>query len=221
MNKISGKKATIFICALLFIAILENGGIKHVLQSSARILATEQAEANARQQAREERARFLGRYEDTNFVRMSAQTTIAVAAAADDGTWNGYVNDALVRRFKGEPLRLVSSFFKPAFVSDGLFNDAFADSSDLFDRLELSKSFDGLLLARERVQYSTTPSLDNLVSANIELDVATLPIGSKGIQNRTWTFTSAGSGFTRPEAHKMAEDRIVKQILNDTNMTLN
>ena len=142
-------------------------------------------------------------------------------AASDDGTWNGSVSAALVNHFKGEPIHLISSFFKPAFVSDGLINDVFADSSDLFDRLELSKSLDGVLLAREQVQYSTTPSLDNLISANIELDIATLPIGSNGVQNRTWTLTAAGSGFTRPEAHKMAEDRIVKQILNDTNMTLN
>jgi hypothetical protein len=221
MNNISGKKATIFICALLFLAVLENGGIEHVLQWHAQIVATAQAKANALLLEQQQRESFLNRYEDTNFVRTSAITTIAVATESDDGTWNSSVSAALVNHFTGKPIHLVSSFFKPAFVSDGLFNEAFGDSSELFDRLELSKSFDGLLLAREQVQYSTTPSLDNLISANIELDVATLPIGSKGIQNRTWTFTSAGSGFTQPEAHKMAEDRIVKQILNETNMTLN
>jgi hypothetical protein len=168
MNKISGKKATIFICALLFIAILENGGISHFLQWHAQIVATAQAKANALLQEQERRASFLNRYEDTNFVRTAASTAIAVAAASDDGTWNGTVSAALVNHFKGEPIHFVSSFFKPAFVSDGLINDAFADSSDLFDRLELSKSLDGLLLAREQVQYATTPSLDNLISANIE-----------------------------------------------------
>ncbi|MEI9961037.1 MAG: FlgO family outer membrane protein [Limisphaerales bacterium] len=84
--------------------------------------------------------------------------------ASESGTANSAVNDALLSRFKSADAQIVPSFFKPAFVSDGLFDTAFAGSSDLFDKLELSKSLDGLLLAREKVQYAANPSLENVIN---------------------------------------------------------
>lgn len=184
--------------------------------------AAEEAEA-ARQKAAEEaaaeHAQYLARYLNSGFVKKSGLETIAVVVASEDGTWNSAVNAALIKRFKNEPVQIVSSFFKPAFVSDGLFAEAFSDSNDLFNKLELSKSLDGLLLARENVGYATNSSLENVITATMQLDIETLPIGSQ-LQNQTWTFSANGSGFHKADARAQAEERVIKQILTDTNMTL-
>jgi len=238
MNGINSKLAIAFICVLGIIAIFENGALDQIRQRHAQKIATriaqeqEQASLQAQQQQREAatrkdaqdaaaaHVRFMAMYVDTGFTRMSGTKTIAVVVASEDGTRNSVVSDALINRFKKEPVQLVSSFFKPAFVSDGLFNDAFVNSNDLFNRLELQKSLDGLLLAQEKVQYSSNPSLQNVITASMELDVKTLLIGSQA-EKQTWTFTAAGAGFTQADARAQAEERLIKQITNDTKMTLN
>jgi hypothetical protein len=238
-----------FVCLLGIIAIVENGTLDQMSQRHAQTVAAavaqkqqqearqlqeqqraqeqraetaeaEQAAELAAQRAAAEHAQYLARYTDTGFIREPDSKTIAVVAASENGALNNAVGAALARRFKNERVRLDLSFFKPAFVSDGLFNDAFAGSNDLFAKLELSKSLDGLFLAREKVQYASNPSLDNVLTATMELDVETLPIGSPG-QGQSWTFTAAGAGFSKADARAQAEERIIKQILTDTNMTLN
>jgi hypothetical protein len=219
------------------IAIIENSSFDQMSQRHAQMVAArnaqEQEQANvhaqqeqreaaaqkAAQDAAEAHARFVAQYSDTDFVRKTGVKTIAVVAASENGTWNNALNSALVSRFKNEPVHLASSFFKPAFVSDGLFNDAFAGSNELFNRLELQKSLDELLLAREKVQYSSDPSLDNVLTASMQLDIETLPIGSQA-GSQTWTFTASGAGFKQADARQQAEERLIKQILADTNMAL-
>jgi hypothetical protein len=249
MNGINSKLAIAFICVLGIIAIFENGALdqmsrRHTQRVDAVIAKQKQQEAQqlheqqreqeqrakeaaaaqaaeqAAQQAAAEHARFMAMYVDAGFARMAGTKTIAIVVASENGTRNKDVCAALINRFKKEPVQLVSSFFKPAFVSDGLFNDAFANSNDLFNRLELQKFLDGLLLAREKVQYSSNPSLQNVITASMELDVKTLPIGSQA-DKQTWTFTAAGAGFTQADARAQAEERLIKQITNDTKMTLN
>lgn len=224
----STKAVIPFICGLGIIAIIENGTFDQMSQRHAQkvdaVIAQQQREAaaaQAAQQAAAEHARYLARYTDTSFTRQPGRKTIAIVVASENASGDDAVRDALVSHFKNEPVQLVSLFFTPAFVSDGLFNNAFADSNDLFNRLELSKSLDGLLLAREKVQYVTNPSsLDNVLTASMELDVITLTIGSH-VPGQTWTFTSSGAGFKKTDARAQAEERIIKQIANDTKMSLN
>lgn len=226
-----------FVCVLGIIAIAENGMLDRMSQRDAQQVAAVAAQEKQQQQHQQEEkqretaaqqtaqdaatahAQYLARYTDTDFARKPRTTTIAVVAASENATWNSAVNTALVNRFKNKTVQLLPSFFKPAFVSDGLLNDTFADSSDLFNRLELSKSLDAVLLARERVQYAPNPSLDNVLTATMELDIETRSIGSQG-KNMTWTFTTAGAGFKQADARAMAEERLIKQIMNDTNMAL-
>jgi hypothetical protein len=234
----SAGRVIIFICVLGIIAIVEDTAFYQMRQQHAVKVAAQlrqeqeredlqtkqrQEEAAARKAAQDARAghaQFLARYTDTSFARKPGTKTIGIAVASENATWNSSVGAAFVSRFKNEPVQLVSSFFKPAFVSDGIFNDAFANSNDLFDKLELTKSLDGLLLAREQVRYSSNPSLQNIITASMELDVITLPISSQA-EKRTWTFTAAGAGFTQADARQQAEERLINQIANDTRMALN
>jgi len=165
-------------------------------------------------------ARYMVRYEDSGFVRKSGVETIALVAATENGTWNSAIGQALARRFQNHRVEMLPSFFKAEFISDGLFDQAFNGISDLSQKLELGKFLDGVVLAREQVSYSTNPSLDNVLTANMTLVVALLPV-STSVQSQTWTFTANGSGFSRKEARTQAEDRIVNQILKDAYLTLN
>ena len=178
-----------------------------------------EAEQKAKRAA-EEHARFLARYVNTNFVRAAGVKTIAIATASETGAWNGAVGSALIGRFTNDEIRVVSSFFMPAFVSDGLLTRAFSNPGDLFSQLELPASVDGLLLAREKVEYSSNPSLQNVISASMQLDVLVVPIGAQPVESQSWTFTSTGAGFKQSDARDQAEARILKQIAEDTKMAL-
>jgi hypothetical protein len=176
------------------------------------------AAQKAQKDAGDARAEFLARYTTANLTKKPDIETVAVAVANENGTMNHAIGAALVNRFNGERLDLSDSFFKPALVSDGLFNDAFNGSSDLFNKLELAKSLDALLLARQDVQYSTNAALANIVTANMHLELVALPVAGQ-IQSQDWKFMAAGAGTGPAEARQQAEERVIKQISTDTNMS--
>lgn len=167
-----------------------------------------------------EHANYMWRYLDSNYARTPGMKTIAVVAMSDDGTWNSAVGTALADRFKSKSVETLPSFFKMEFVSDGLFNHAIIGVSDLSKKLELGKFVDGLLLAREKVSYSTNPpALESLITANMQLEVVMLAVTTNG-QNQRWTFTAKGTDFKEYDARTMAENRIIKQITDDTKISL-
>ena len=164
-------------------------------------------------------AQFVNQYVNTNFTRTPGLPLVAIAVAAENKTMNHAMSVALISRFKGEHAQLVDSFFKPPLVSDDLFNDVFNGSSALFNKLEITNSVDALLLARQTVEYSTNAELDNVITANMRVQIVTLPVAGQ-LESQGWTFTANGTGFRRPEARMQAEERIIKQITDKTDMTL-
>jgi hypothetical protein len=164
-------------------------------------------------------ARFLARYLNTGFNRMPSTKSMAIVVVSEDGKLNQAISTALSQHLKTNSVELFSSFFKPEFVSDKLFATVFGGSTDVLNELEVTNSLDALILSRQTVQYSTTPSLMNLVTANMQLEVQVLPI-ARSVQGGTWAFTANGSGFKQVEARAMAEERLIKQISKDTKMSI-
>lgn len=191
------------------------------------------AAAVRRQQAREDaaagqkaapaaaagRAAAVARYLNVNFARHRSMEVFGVAVAGEDGTLDRVVTDALVGRFEGEDVELIGSLFKPAFFSDGLFRATFAGSPDAVTELALTNYVDALLLGREEAGYSTNTFPRNVVSVSLRLNLIAAPLlGGNG--EETWNFSAIGSGSNAPAARAMAEQRLVGQINNDTNMSL-
>jgi hypothetical protein len=78
---------------------------------------------------------------------------------------------------------------------------------------------DVLFLGREEISYSTDASLENILTANIRLEITAITAADG--QNRSWTFVANGAGFKQTEARLMAEERLIKQITTDSKMSLN
>lgn len=183
-------------------------------EEAARV-AAEQEEAGRRLK----RLQFINQYVNTNIVRISGKHLVAVAVSGDDQTMNHGLAAALVKRFQGDKLHLVNSFFKPPLVSDGLFDEVFSGSASRLNDLGITNSVDALLLARQQVTYSTNNSLNNIITANMRLEIASVPVGGP-LESRGWTFIANGSGFRNADARQQAEERILKQMSDKTNMSL-
>ena len=249
MKRLDPKRVTVFICVLASIAIViysaqygrerqKMTALAQQQQQHLAVIAQQQAETanraaaqkaaqdaaaerlKAAQDAAAQHANYLARYLNPGFTRTSTGKTVAVVAAAENGALDHAVTAALMSRFQKEPAELVSSFFKPAFVSDGLFQEIVNGSGAPFERLDLAHSLDGAVLAREDVQYAQTATLENVTTATMQLKVTVVPVSSPG-DGQTWTFTAYGPGFTKEVARQAAEERLIKQIATDTNMTLN
>jgi hypothetical protein len=180
----------------------------------------EMARARAAQEAALKHAQFLARYLNAGLPPKRDMRTVAIVVATEDKVLNRAVTEALARHFKTGNVEIYSSFFNPVFVSDSLFDDLLAGSGDILNTLELAKSLDELLLARQEVRYTSNPSLENVVTVTMKLNVVALPIAGND-DPKKWTFTAVGSGFKQQDARTMAEERLIKQIDTDTNMTLN
>jgi hypothetical protein len=164
-------------------------------------------------------AQYLARYVNTGFSRSPGSETVAVAAASEDGTLNRGVTTALESWFQRESVWILSPFFKPEFVSDGLFNDAFNGSGVILNKLELAKFLDRVVLAQQNVRYTQNTALENVITATMQLKVVVVPVSGQG-GGETWTLTAYGPGFTKEVARQAAEERLIKQIAADTNMSL-
>ena len=145
----------------------------------ARRTAEQAQQEKLAKEAAAEHERFLTRYVNTNFTKTAGRQAVAVAVASDTDTMNHAVGIALVNRFQPTQVQLTDSFFKPELVTDGLFAQAFNGSSELFKRLDLAKSLDALLLARQKVQYATNAGLNHVVTATMELQIVTLPVAGQ------------------------------------------
>jgi hypothetical protein len=236
MTTIAPNKAAAFILVFSVIALVINSATYRVRQPPPAFvpsIAQQQQQAQQQQLAIDNaaaakkaaddaaaaRANYLARYLNPGFARTPGFKTLAVVVASENAKLNHAVGVALANHFKNGNVETVSSFFTPEFVSDGLFAEAVNDPTRLFSKLELARSLDAVVLARQTVSYTKTPALDNVISATMQLEVVLTPVAAQG-QSQSWTFTAYGSGFSTTAARAMAEERLIKQISNDTKMSL-
>jgi len=180
---------------------------------------TEAAHQKAIQEAADEHARFLARYLNSGFSRKPGAAAIAIAVASEQGTANYEIATALARRFQTTNVQMLTSFFKPEFVTDRFVTGAFAGETAVFEKLELTNSLQGVLFGRETVAYSTNPALENTITANMRLEMMALPVGTTR-ESQSWEFSANGVGFNQHEARKLAEERLIERMAKDTNMVL-
>ena len=164
-----------------------------------------------------ERALFLARYMNARDPRNPGIETVGIVAVNENGKLNGSLATILANRIKGDGVKTLTSLFTPEFVSDGLFKDAFNDSPNPINALGLRDVADTLLLARQTVQYTVNTSLENVLTANMRLEVMRISVARRG-ESQTWTLTANGAGFKESDARSVAEERIIKQLSQDTNI---
>lgn len=182
-------------------------------------IPAKKAEDTAAAKAAEEHRKFLERYLNRTSPRNAGTTTVAIVVASETGSLNNALATALADHFKSSGAEISTSLFTLEFISDGLFDSLLGGSSQVFNQLELAKLLNTLLLAKQTVEYSTNPDLENTTTARMRLDVTVLSATERG-QSRSWSFSSSGIGFSEMQARAMAEDRIVKQIQKGTTMKL-
>jgi hypothetical protein len=188
--------------------------------ATQRAMANEAAVQKAAREAAMQQAEYMARYLKRGFARKPGLKMVAIAAKFQNDEADRPIADALARHLENGNLALFTSFFKPAFYADGVFSNVFAGSMEPIDRLELTNILDALVLAHEQVQYSTNgPEVNNVITANARLEVAFLPFGLMRLEH-TWTYLASGAGFNLGEARSNAEERLLKQIAGDTNISL-
>jgi hypothetical protein len=182
--------------------------------------ATVRRDTATRATAEAEHAGYLARYLNSGVSRKPGFKMVGLAVVSEDGKLNRALNESIINRFKPDSIDIdiVSSVFRPQFVSDGLFDKILAGSNQVIDKLELSKTLDMLLLGREEVEYSSDPSLQDLITANMRLELTAVSVATG--ESQSWTFVSNGAGFKKSESRQMAEERLIKQLAHDTKMSL-
>ena len=220
MDKSESNHATTFIVFFAIIAFAINSVRFHEIygeREAQRSAAQNQAQVqNAIQDAAARRAQYV----NPGFSKQPGTQSLAILVVNKKGTVDSQVASVIAARFKSEKVTVSSSFFKTTFISDNLFNKVFDGSTDILNQLGIADSLDGVLLARETVKFvKNSASLDNVITANMTIEVQLVPI-SGSVQNKTWKFIAAGAGFSQTEAESNAEDRLDKKISADTTISL-
>jgi hypothetical protein len=174
--------------------------------------ATQSAEALAASQ----RAAYLARYlESTNARKGVAKQLLAVVVVSEDGKLNSAVAQTIAGALKTELLDATTAPFTPEFVADGLFAEVFRDPHEVLSKLALTNYLSALLFARQTVNYSTNIVLENIITANMRLEVLTMPTTTLR-QSETRVITASGVGFRQRDARSQAELNLSKMIPRET-----
>lgn len=223
----ANKERKVFLGVLVVMAFLINGYFYSKRQSNpdfgsvpARLTggrSSHDEQMAANDQAGEHN-RFVAKYVNPGFVRKPGVKTMAMVVSSERERLNRATEAALTAHFKPASVELLPSFFTPEFTTDGLFGQAFVDAGPISQKLELSKSLDLLLLVDYEVQYTTNESLNNVITADIELNVALVKIGSTE-PNQVWRYTAKGAGFSIVDSRGMAEERLLKQFIIEPSAT--
>lgn len=229
------QKRLIFITALVIIAAFINTwfltrdypvpvvqpSTKEVEQQKAQAdLAAKEAAERVAQNAKAEHDKYLARYIDNTFIKTAGKKCVAILVVSDSGNASNSFKDDLRNHLDGNGIRFLPSFFNSPFITEGFFQNTFNGSSDPITKLDLQNFLDGMVLARQRVEFSKNSSaLANTITANVRLEVAIVSVGG-GIQSQTRTFSGTGVAFSQADAQSLAEERIIKQINADTKLTL-
>ena len=164
-----------------------------------------------------EHAHFLARYLNPLPTRTQGAKSIALVVASDNGELNVSFATTLATLLATDGVSISPTVFKPQFVSDGLFVDILGGSRSAIEKLELEKALDGLVLVRETVEYAVSPSLQNLITATMKLEITSMSVGVPS-GRKTRAFTSNGPGFKEVDARHSAEERLIKQITAENNI---
>lgn len=172
----------------------------------------EKAKAAAEKQVEEEQVRYLARYLAVDGTkRPTAPVPVAVTVVSETGVINGNLGNAIADWIKSEDVGAISSPFTQAFVTDGLFAQAFDGSRSALDRLQVTNLLNSLALGRQAVNFATNAALDGLITAYMKLDLSTLHFASATPPQRQ-ALSVSGVGFRAEEARAQAEERLIKQI---------
>lgn len=231
MKGIASNKVWAFVGAHVLIAILINsylaGMVNHSLtrsrfESVPSSLLSQQTTpdpAELARRAKEDSARqhqeYLARHLNPGvYSRKSGTRTIAIVVVSEYGNFNPPVATAFANRVKGDSIEILPSLFTLQFVMDGLFDQTWNTSAHTFKALDLPNFLDAVMFARQRVQYSTNTSLENVITANMQMDVLFAPVVANQLP-QAWTFSANGAGFHLHDARTLAEERLIKQVAND------
>lgn len=221
------KKLQVFFALLVVVALVVNFlflGKSRIPQMQMDSPPQQTRQLVAEQPTVEDRAmkqqQAAARFFDIGFTPKSGTAAVAVLAADENGKINQAINQALATRFRNDNTQILTSFFKPDFIAMGAFTEILEGSNDFFDASEIAKKLNATVLARLTVSYSQNAELNDLISATAKLDVTLIPLANHG-DRQTWSFTAFGPGFSKEVARKAAEERLIKQIADDTKMVLN
>lgn len=227
MNRITPRRIKLFVGVMTAVAVVVYLPLAGCRQRRAQAAAEQQRAVEqevavrvAATNAVVEHAQFLARYLDTTFTKKPGVRAVALSVSFSDGRPDRIISDYLIGRFKADNNQILPSFFTGSFISDGLFDSAFDGPADISKKLELGSRIDEMLLARAAIEYTTNGTeLQNVITATVRLDIATLPT-SGNETGGSWFFTAVGTGFNPMAARAAAEDRLTKQIGEDKRMSL-
>jgi hypothetical protein len=148
-----------------------------------------------------------------HYISSLAKYSLAVLVVDEHDNPNAPVSSDCATLFRRSGLSTSPGLFKPAFIKDGLFNEAFTGQSDALNRLPLTNAASWLFLGHQSVTYSTNSELGNLITANMTFQITAISTATMQA-SYTKSFQAYGPGATLAEARGLAQDRCFEQLTN-------
>lgn len=158
-------------------------------------------------------AEALAQSYQKHYISQSSRFTTAVLIVDELNRQNMQLSFAASELLSGSGLPSTPGFFTPAFIEDGLFAKTFSGQSDALIGLPFTNITRSVVLGQQRVSYSTNSQLENLITANMTIDVSA--ISSSSLRSIFSTSVNAsGAGLTLQGARQMAQERCYSQLTN-------
>lgn len=183
--------------------------LRKAKEESERIAMEEKKKIEA-EKAKEFMA-YLNRYVNLSVVNKEDTKEIAIMIIEEGLKERLDIAQSISSYLKSQGLNPLLSLFRSPFISEGLFDEIFSGDTRKVKDLQIINHADYILLGRKLTNFRTAPELENLISAELNLELKIISADT-GVIVRSQRFTAIGAGFSNSTAEEKALETIGSKI---------
>lgn len=156
---------------------------------------------------------YLGKYLNLSVINHPATKEISVLILDEELKERYDIEQSIASYLKTIELNPILALFRYPFIQDGTFENIFSGDTGKIKELQLEKRTDYMIFGKKSSSFKINPELQNLVSADVTLEVKVFS-AEKGVIVNSTILSAIGSGFSNADAEKRAIEFICSKINN-------
>jgi len=171
----------------------------------------EEESAHQRLAAEESREQAAAEFIDASIHSQPGKRTVAVAILSQGSAPAGDAESQMTASLSSQGLNPVQQFFRPAFTSSGRAQRLLEGDWSSAEGLDLPRHVDLIVLGSVHTSFSTSPDLDNIISAHTDIELSCLRTASQASCGKS-VIHSSGAGFNEAVALQNSIERARDQF---------
>jgi hypothetical protein len=156
---------------------------------------------------------YLNKYLNLSIQNQPDFKEAAILIIDEDHKERNDLNRIIIAYLESKNAKSLLGLFKTPFIQDGIFEKVFSGDSTKLKDLQVIKHADCVILGKISSNYKTNPELQNVISAEIGLEIKVISCKNSVIIDSAY-ISEKGAGFSNADAENKAIE-VMKEKIGD------